>query len=108
MAEEIQNLQYQKAAFETERQTLANWATERDQAFAAREGQLHRQSQALESRDIRWRSLRDQWTQEKLEAEQIIRDLLDQLESETRNQGPEVRGQKLEVSGQERLGSSLD
>jgi hypothetical protein len=34
----------------------------------------------LASKESRWRSLRDEWTEEKLAAERIIRDLLNQLE----------------------------
>jgi chromosome segregation ATPase len=82
LAEEMLQFEHAEAALESERETLANWVSERDQTLADWENQLQRHSQSLESREFRWRSLRDQWTEEKLEAEGIIRDLLSQLEGQ--------------------------
>ena len=72
--------QRQKDEFRDERQTLTEWVAERDEKLRLREEELGRESVALDSRDVVWRDGRDCWMQEKIEAEQIIRDLLKQLD----------------------------
>jgi hypothetical protein len=72
-------IQEQKDELRAERQKLSEWAAARDQALKAWQEQLGRDSEALRAREASWQSVRDQWMQEKLEAEQIIRDLLGQI-----------------------------
>ncbi len=71
--------QSQKDEFREERQTLAEWIAERDEALRRWEEKLSRDSESIGSRDAAWRSIRDRWMQEKIQGEQIIRDLLRQL-----------------------------
>ncbi len=84
LARELQQIEHQEAEFEADRQTLANWMTERDESLSRWGVELGRQAEELQSRETFWRSQRDQWTEEKFEAEHIIRDLLDQLEGSFR------------------------
>jgi hypothetical protein len=72
--------QRQKDEFRDERQTLTEWVAERDEKLRLREEEVGREAAALDSRDVVWRDVRDRWMQEKIEAEQIIRDLLKQLD----------------------------
>ena len=78
--EEAQMLaQRQKDEFRDERQTLTDWLAKRDEDIRQREESLRHDSQNLDKQEAAWRSLRDRWMQEKIEAETIIRDLLVQL-----------------------------
>ncbi|MBM80091.1 MAG: hypothetical protein CMJ78_05795 [Planctomycetaceae bacterium] len=69
----------QKANFHSEQQTLTEWIGERDDRLQQREAELANQSAEIEHREVEWRAASDRWLREKLEAESVIRDLLQQL-----------------------------
>jgi len=69
----------QRDEFVSERQTLTTWMAERDDSLRLWEQQLRQEGDRLELRDAAWRAARDRWNQEKIGAEIIIRDLLQQL-----------------------------
>jgi hypothetical protein len=70
-----------------EREAFTAWLDECEAAAAARAEDLRRRGAALDEHDAQWREHRDRWQAEKLEAEQVIRNLLDQL---TRPDEPET------------------
>lgn len=65
--------------FRQERQALSEWVAERDEQLRLRSEQLRFEGEQLATRDAAWGQKREQWLQEKVQAEQIIRDLLQQL-----------------------------
>lgn len=69
----------QKDELYAERQTLSEWLAERDEKLGLWEEQLALRCAELDAREAAWRTVRDGWTEEKLEAEHIIRGLLQQL-----------------------------
>lgn len=69
----------QRDEFHSERQTLALWMQERDESLRLWEGELRVEADKLDLRESAWRVARDRWNQEKIGAEEIIRDLLRQL-----------------------------
>lgn len=69
----------QRDEFNAERQTLAMWMQERDESLRLWEGEMRLEADQLEVREGAWRTARDRWNQEKIGAEEIIRDLLRQL-----------------------------
>ena len=71
--------QKQKDEFRVERQTLTEWIAERDERIQLREEEVCRDAASLESREVEWRAAREVWMNEKLEAETVIRGLLQQL-----------------------------
>jgi hypothetical protein len=78
--EESQSLfQRQKDEFREERQQMTDWMAEHDEALRGREQGLQGEVNALEDREAAWHSVRDQWIQEKIEAEAVIQNLLRQL-----------------------------
>ena len=52
---------------------------EREKELQAQEARLDHRLHDWEQRETRWRHMRDDWLKEKLNAEQIIRSLLDEL-----------------------------
>lgn len=71
--------QQHQEEFRNERQALVEWVSRQEQQFAEREQALAHELQSLETREQTWRAAADRWTQEKLQAESVIRDLLRQL-----------------------------
>jgi len=69
----------QKDEFRDERQTLTEWVADRDEKLRLWEERLGRTAEAIDTREVAWRTVRDRWVQEKIEAEQIIRSLLGQI-----------------------------
>lgn len=65
--------------FREERQALSEWIAERDEQLRLRSEQLRFEAEQLTTRDAAWGQKRELWLQEKVQAEQIIRDLLQQL-----------------------------
>lgn len=79
LVEGQQAFQKQREEFAVERQTLALWMSERDDALRTWEDDLRQEADQLGLREAAWRVARDRWNQEKIGAEEIIRDLLRQL-----------------------------
>jgi hypothetical protein len=73
------SLRGERDEFRNERQTLTEWITERDDGLRLREEQLRKEAGALQSQEAEWQAIQERWIHEKVEAEEIIRDLLGQL-----------------------------
>ncbi len=69
----------QREEFKAERQMLVEWVYAQEEQLAVRERELHSQRDSLATRETGWQKAADRWTNEKLEAESVIRDLLKQL-----------------------------
>lgn len=65
--------------FRQERQKVSEWVAERDEQIRLRSEQLRFEAEQLAVRNASWDEKREIWLQEKIQAEQIIRDLLQQL-----------------------------
>lgn len=72
-------VQQQRVELQTERQSLTAWVTEREEQMRERERKLAEERAACEVHQQARDAAREQWTNERLEAESIIRDLLQQL-----------------------------
>ena len=72
----------------TRQESFSQWSAEREGQLRAWDEELRRQAETLESREAAWRSIRDEWQRERLEAETIIRDLLQQLADANLDQPP--------------------
>lgn len=72
-------LSEQRREFVEERKTLTEWIARREEQLAHHEAELAQQRSILDAREQTWRTTADRWTQEKLQAESVIRDLLEQL-----------------------------
>jgi hypothetical protein len=82
--EQVQALfEQQRDAFRDERQTLTEWMAQRDEELRQREAKFREEREVFESREQAWWATRDVWQQEKQQAEAVIRDLLQQLETAT-------------------------
>ncbi len=73
--------------FRQERQNISEWIAERDEQIRIRSEQLRFESEQLAARDASWDQKREIWLQEKAQAEQIIRNLLQQLTDVTGIEG---------------------
>ena len=71
----------QRDEFRAEQQTLAEWIAKRDDELSVRESQFREEQAAILAREESWQKTRDLWLHEKLEAEAVIRDLLERLET---------------------------
>lgn len=65
--------------FRQERQDLSEWIAERDEQLRLRGEQLRFEAEQMSIRDAAWDQNRETWLQEKVHAELIIRELLQQL-----------------------------
>ena len=74
-------LQERRIEFRDERETVVLRLTEREGEVERRELRLQSQIVGLHEREHRWQQLRERWRQEKLHAEEIIRALVEQLET---------------------------
>lgn len=83
LREHRDTLARQQDDYRDERRSHSEWARARNEELQALDDRLRRDREDLETREAAWRSLRDQWMQEKAEAEQIIRGLLAQLSERT-------------------------
>ncbi len=83
-----QLFQTQRDEFRAEQQTLSEWATSQERSLREREGDLQTQAEQLNVRESAWRSASQRWINEKIEAESVIRDLLQQLTSLTEPTSP--------------------
>ena len=77
-------VQEQRDEFRAERQLLVEWVATQEELLAGRERELHREREAVAQREAAWRATTERWTNEKLEAETLIRDLLKQLQDRER------------------------
>ena len=78
--EQIQmRVQQQRDELKAERQALATWAAEREDLMRQREQNLSEERAAWSQQQTSRDAAREHWTHERLEAESIIRDLLQQL-----------------------------
>ncbi len=75
--------------FRQERQDLSEWVSERDEQLRLRSEQLRFEAEKLAIHDAAWDKKRELWLQEKVQAEQIIRDLLQQMTDLTGIEGVE-------------------
>ncbi|MES2788703.1 MAG: hypothetical protein V4719_03705 [Planctomycetota bacterium] len=71
----------QRDEFRSEQQTLTEWIAKRDEDVSRRENQFRAEQAVVLAREETWQKTREQWFHEKLEAEQIIRELLQRLET---------------------------
>ena len=78
-----QTFQTQRDEFRTEQQTLSEWAATQERTLRDREADLQAEADQLHFRESAWRSASQRWINEKIEAEAVIRDLLEQLTSLT-------------------------
>lgn len=83
-----QAFQTQRDEFRAEQQTLSEWAASQERSQRDREASLQTQAEQLNVRESAWRSASQRWINEKIEAEAIIRDLLEQLTSLTEPTSP--------------------
>ena len=65
--------------FRQERQDLSEWIAERDEQLRLRSEQLRFEAEQMAIRDAAWDQNRESWLQEKVHAELVIRELLQQL-----------------------------
>ena len=72
-------LENQRQEFHTERQQLTEGFSRQEQQLRSREESLNAQLAQIEQQEADWHTARDAWIRERLEAEQIIRDLLTEL-----------------------------
>ncbi|QDT93425.1 coiled-coil domain-containing protein [Gimesia algae] len=77
--------------FRQERQDLSEWVAERDEQLRQRSEQLRFEAEQLAVRDAAWGQKREFWLQEKVSAEEIIRNLLEQLTELTVGQGAAIQ-----------------
>jgi len=75
--------QTQRDDVRSEQQTLSDWAATQERKLRARESDLQTQAEQLNVRESAWRAASQRWINEKIEAEAVIRDLLEQLTSLT-------------------------
>src|SRR5262249_36011654 len=72
-------LHCQRQEFQEERAVLKAWVEERDEQLRSRGLELQNERDDFDSREQAWLATRENWKREKLQAEAIIRDLLQKL-----------------------------
>jgi hypothetical protein len=75
-------LEEQRLKFRSEREGFTQWMTQRELQLQDREESLQRDIQLAAEHEAEWRRTRERWTLEKIEAESVIRQLLEELDSE--------------------------
>ena len=75
-----QSLQRLRDEFRSEREVLTTWVGQREFQLRAVEDALTRERSHAQETENRWSTARERWREEKMEAENIIRGLLLQLE----------------------------
>lgn len=78
-----QQLQQQRDEFRREQQALSDWVAEKERTIRQNEAAVQHRLEQLHLQEAAWRSASQRWINEKIEAEAIIRDLLQQLTSLT-------------------------
>lgn len=79
LLQEQTNLDEQTQLLEEERESVSGWLTEREELLSARQEELAAIENQIERRESDWKKLRDRWLQERIQAEDLIRNLLQQL-----------------------------
>ncbi len=74
--------------FRSERELVTNWVTQREAHLRTMEESLVSERTTTRDAEGRWTATRDRWRNEKMEAENVIRGLLLQLEIATESQAP--------------------
>lgn len=83
-----QAFQQQKDEFHSEQQALTEWAATEERRLRDQATTLKTKTEQLDMRESAWRSASHRWVTEKIEAEAVIRDLLQQLTSLTEPTSP--------------------
>lgn len=83
-----QAFQQQKDEFHSEQQALTEWAATEERRLRDQSTTLKTKTEQLDMRESAWRSASHRWVTEKIEAEAVIRDLLQQLTSLTEPTSP--------------------
>jgi len=84
-----QAFQQQKDEFHSEQQALTEWAATEERRLRDQSTTLKTKTEQLDMRESAWRSASHRWVTEKIEAEAVIRDLLQQLTSLTEPTSPD-------------------
>ena len=79
LTEQRANLEMQNQLFAEERREFRQWIEERDGSLSARQKRLQEIEEKHDEREQAWRTLRQRWLNERVEAEELIRKLLAQL-----------------------------
>jgi chromosome segregation ATPase len=77
-----QRLAEQRDRFRTERKEFTAWMSQHEQQLLQREQLLQRDIESAAEREAEWRTTRERWTLEKIEAESVIRQLLEELDND--------------------------
>lgn len=77
-----QQVEEEAARLKKERETFTRRVHEREQELHEQESRLESKTAEWQQRESTWRHMRDSWLQERVNAEQIIRSLLDELSSD--------------------------
>jgi hypothetical protein len=77
-----QRLAEQRERFRTERDEFTAWMSQHEQQLLQREQLLQRDVESAAEREAEWRTTRERWTLEKIEAESVIRQLLEELDND--------------------------
>ncbi len=75
-----QSLHRQRGEFSSEREVLTTWVGQREFQLRAFEEAMTRERSQSQETENRWSAARERWREEKMEAENVIRGLLLQLE----------------------------
>ena len=75
-------LEEQRLRFRQEREEFAGWMDERERQLVEQEQSLQRDMEAAAASEDEWRATRERWTLEKIEAESVIRQLLEELDAD--------------------------
>jgi hypothetical protein len=75
-------LEEESLRLKKDRESLLRRSTEREQELQEQETKLETKNVEWQIREVQWRQLRDDWLKQRVEAEQIIRGLLDELAAE--------------------------
>jgi hypothetical protein len=79
LQQEQSTLDQQTQLLEDERESVSGWLSEREELLSARQEELAAIENQIEHRESDWKKLRDRWLQERIQAEDLIRNLLQQL-----------------------------
>jgi len=69
----------QRDEFLQEREALVEWLAQQERQLAGRDQELNQRKAALDVQEQNWRDISTRWTEERLQFETVIRDLLRQL-----------------------------
>lgn len=73
-------LDQQRQELVEDRRRLTDWVAQCESNLSSREDETNNMRAALDSRELEWRGAESRWNEQRREAEQIIRSLLDQLD----------------------------